>query len=97
MYGSLKSGDLSGKSAAQEETKGAPADAPAAPKLGQAYVDIPLSGMRTTIAKRLTQSKQSVPHYQLTMNVNIDKMLEMRKNVNELLEKEKAGVKVFTF
>ncbi|XP_052756968.1 dihydrolipoyllysine-residue acetyltransferase component of pyruvate dehydrogenase complex, mitochondrial isoform X7 [Galleria mellonella] len=74
------------------ESRGAPA--PPAPAPGASYVDIPLSGMRETIAKRLSAAKQSIPHYQLTMTVNVEKTLAMRKRVNEQLQEEKAGVKV---
>nr|XP_013189828.1 unnamed protein product [Amyelois transitella] len=91
LYGSLKSGDLAGL-AADSPSDDLPA-APA-PKPGAAYVDIPLSGMRETIAKRLTAAKQSIPHYQLSMTVNIEKTLALRKAINEKLETEKAGVKV---
>ncbi|XP_052756963.1 dihydrolipoyllysine-residue acetyltransferase component of pyruvate dehydrogenase complex, mitochondrial isoform X2 [Galleria mellonella] len=93
LYGSLKSGDLAGAPAAEAaESRGAPA--PPAPAPGASYVDIPLSGMRETIAKRLSAAKQSIPHYQLTMTVNVEKTLAMRKRVNEQLQEEKAGVKV---
>ncbi|KAJ8712388.1 hypothetical protein PYW07_005230 [Mythimna separata] len=88
LYGSLKSGDLSGAGAA------APAAAAPAPAPGASYVDIPLSSMRATIAKRLSAAKQTIPHYQLTATVNVEKTMAMRQTVNEKLEKEKAGVKV---
>lgn len=61
----------------------------AAPAPGASYVDIPLSGMRETIAKRLTAAKQTIPHYQLSVTVNVEKTLAMRKAVNE-----KGDVKV---
>lgn len=40
------------------------------------YKDIPLSNMRETIAKRLSKSKQDVPHYYLTSEVNVDELLK---------------------
>lgn len=99
LYGSLKSSDLSGAPAAA--TAAAPAAggaraAPAAPMPapGAAYVDIPLSGMRETIAKRLSAAKQTIPHYQLSVTVNVEKTIAMRKAVNEKLQKEKADIKV---
>ncbi|KAM3965717.1 dihydrolipoamide S-acetyltransferase muc isoform 2-T2 [Aphomia sociella] len=58
------------------------------------YVDIPLSGMRETIAKRLSAAKQSIPHYQLSMTVNLEKIIAMRKRVNESLAEEKTDVKI---
>jgi pyruvate dehydrogenase E2 component (dihydrolipoamide acetyltransferase) len=43
---------------------------------GGSYVDIPLSNMRKTIASRLQESKSSIPHYYLTMEISMDKILE---------------------
>ena len=39
------------------------------------FADIQLSGMRRTIAKRLTESKQTIPHYYLTIDAQIDELL----------------------
>lgn len=46
------------------------------------YDEYPLDGMRKTIAKRLTASKQQVPHYYLSVDCNIDALLAMRKDLN---------------
>ncbi len=43
----------------------------------------PLSTMRKTIARRLTESKQQVPHFYLTIDCEIDKLLELRKELND--------------
>ncbi|XP_026495638.1 dihydrolipoyllysine-residue acetyltransferase component of pyruvate dehydrogenase complex, mitochondrial isoform X4 [Vanessa tameamea] len=67
---------------------------PPAPAPGATYTDIPLSGMRETIAKRLSAAKQTIPHYQLCATVNVEKLLEMRKDVNARLAAEKSDVKV---
>ncbi|XP_045451186.1 dihydrolipoyllysine-residue acetyltransferase component of pyruvate dehydrogenase complex, mitochondrial [Melitaea cinxia] len=87
LYGSLKSGDLS--EAAPLAAPAAPAPAP-----GATYTDIPLSGMRETIAKRLSAAKQTIPHYQLCATVNVEKLLDMRKEVNARLAAEKSDVKI---
>jgi len=47
-----------------------------------AYSEIPLDGMRKTIATRLTQSKQSVPLFYLTADVAMDALLRVRKEAN---------------
>jgi len=52
-----------------------------------AYTDIPVSGMRATIAKRLTESKQTIPHYYLTVDVAIDELLHLRKELNATIAK----------
>ncbi|EFA08008.1 Dihydrolipoyllysine-residue acetyltransferase component of pyruvate dehydrogenase complex, mitochondrial-like Protein [Tribolium castaneum] len=46
----------------------------------------------STIAKRLVQSKQNVPHYYLTIECNVDKLLKLRSRFNKKFEKE--GVKL---
>ena len=51
-----------------------------------------LSGMRKTIAKRLAQSMQEAPHIYLTVDIRLDKLMAMRKDVNAALEKQ--GIKV---
>lgn len=48
------------------------------------YTDVPLSQMRKTIAKRLSESKFSAPHFYLTMEINMDNAIEARKSMNEI-------------
>jgi pyruvate dehydrogenase E2 component (dihydrolipoamide acetyltransferase) len=56
------------------------------------YDLVPLDGMKRTIARRMTESFRDVPHFPLTIDVEIDRLLEARTKVNALLEAE--GVKV---
>eukprot|EP00871_Galdieria_phlegrea_P004563 jgi/Galph1/5107/GphlegSOOS_G3767.1 len=49
---------------------------------GAAYTDIKLSNMRKTIAERLLESKQTIPHYYLTANCRIDNLLGVREEMN---------------
>lgn len=63
----------------------APRPAPAVAESTQDYVDIPLSNMRRTIGARLTQSKQELPHYYLTIEINMDKTLKLREVFNKTL------------
>lgn len=53
---------------------------------------VPLSNMRRTIAKRLVESKQTVPHYQVTVAVRMDSLLALRGQLNEQLAGQ--GVKL---
>ena len=46
------------------------------------YATLPNNNMRKVIAKRLTESKQFVPHFYLTVSVELDKLLEVRKDLN---------------
>ena len=47
------------------------------------YELVPHDGMRKTIAKRLVESKQTVPHFYLTVDCEIDALLALRKQLNE--------------
>lgn len=47
------------------------------------FIDTPLSQIRKTIAKRLVESKFGAPHFYLTMKVNMDKISDARKLLNE--------------
>lgn len=50
--------------------------------VGSAYVDIPHSGMRRTIARRLTESKSSIPHFYLNVDCRMDKLIALRAEIN---------------
>jgi pyruvate dehydrogenase E2 component (dihydrolipoamide acetyltransferase) len=70
-----------------------PAPAPvAAQDFGIPHTAEKLSGMRKTIARRLTESKQTVPHIYLTVDVRLDALLKLRGELNAALEK--SGVKL---
>jgi pyruvate dehydrogenase E2 component (dihydrolipoamide acetyltransferase) len=56
------------------------------------YDLVPLDGMRKTIARRLTDSFRDVPHFPLTIDLEIDALLAARSKINSLLEGQ--GVKV---
>ncbi|QMW03780.1 pyruvate dehydrogenase complex dihydrolipoamide acetyltransferase [Spirosoma foliorum] len=48
------------------------------------YEDVPVSQMRKTIARRLSESLFTAPHFYLTMEINMDKAMELRGTVNGL-------------
>lgn len=55
------------------------------------YEVVPHDGMRRTIALRLTQSAQTIPHFYLTMDCNIGKLLQAREEINASAPKDKDG------
>ena len=62
----------------------APAAAPAAPAApAAAYQDAPASTMRKVIAQRLQEAKREVPHFYLTVDCEVDALLETRAQLNE--------------
>ncbi len=76
----------------------APAIAASAPVMpaGANYEEIPLTNMRKTIARRLVEAKQSIPHIYLTVDCEIDKLLALRVEINEGREKaDKISVNDF--
>ncbi len=54
-----------------------------APEAGGAYQDIPLTGMRRAIARRLSESKATIPHWYVTVDARLDALLAYRKQLNE--------------
>ena len=61
----------------------APAPSAAVPDFGQPYKDVPNSGLRKTIARRLVEAKSTIPHFYLTIDCVIDDLLKLRKDINE--------------
>jgi pyruvate dehydrogenase E2 component (dihydrolipoamide acetyltransferase) len=59
------------------------------------YEEIKLSNMRKTIAKRLTESKQTVPHFYLSVDVELDNLLAARKGLNAMSDDYKISVNDF--
>ncbi|SLN54570.1 pyruvate dehydrogenase complex dihydrolipoamide acetyltransferase [Oceanibacterium hippocampi] len=87
--------------AKQAEAGKAPAPAaaqPAAASFGPPsapHEEITLSNMRKTIARRLTEAKQTVPHFYLTVNCEIDALLALRKQLNAKSDAYKLSVNDF--
>jgi pyruvate dehydrogenase E2 component (dihydrolipoamide acetyltransferase) len=83
----------------------APAAKPAPPQLAQSasadqvkamfeagtYEEVPLDGMRKTIAKRLVESKQTVPHFYLSLDCELDALMALREQINAAAAKDKDG------
>ncbi len=59
------------------------------------FEEVPLDGMRKTIAKRLVESKQTVPHFYLSLDVELDALLALREQVNAGATKDKDGKPAF--
>ncbi|WP_294391915.1 pyruvate dehydrogenase complex dihydrolipoamide acetyltransferase [uncultured Sphingomonas sp.] len=78
--------------AAAEAPRPAAAPTVAAAPEGVPSEAVKLSNMRKTIARRLTESKQQVPHIYLTVDVNLDALLKLRTELNKGLESR--GIKL---
>ncbi|CAO1633943.1 unnamed protein product [Parajaminaea phylloscopi] len=55
----------------------------AAPTSAASYTDVPVSSMRKVIASRLTESKSTVPHYYVSVDIEMDKVLRLRQVFND--------------
>ncbi len=71
---------------------GASADAVAALYQGREYEEVKLDGMRRTIAARLTEAKQTIPHFYLRRDIRLDALLAFRAELNRKLQPR--GVKL---
>ena len=72
---------------------GAPAVAPVVPP-GEEFADVPLTQMRKTVARRLAESLGPVPHFFLTVDLDMTRALEARARVNEILAAQGAKASV---
>ena len=61
---------------------------------GAPYAEEKLSGVRKVIARRLTESKQTVPHFYLTIDIRLDPLLELRAQLNKSLEPDSVKLSV---
>ena len=59
------------------------------------YEEVTLDGMRRTIAARLLQAKQSIPHFYLTADIAIDRLKALRAEANEAAPKDRDGNPAF--
>ena len=85
------------KAAAAAPAPAAVAQGPSADAVAKMYADreyeeVPLDGMRKTIAARLTEAKQSIPHFYLRRDIQLDSLLKFRSQLNK--ELEGRGVKL---
>ncbi|MBL4628780.1 MAG: 2-oxo acid dehydrogenase subunit E2, partial [Roseicyclus sp.] len=59
---------------------------------GREYEEVKLNGMRKTVAARLTEAKQTIPHFYLRRDIQLDALLKFRSQLNKQLEPR--GVKL---
>lgn len=62
---------------------------------GVAYEEVPLDSMRRTIATRLVEAKQTIPHFYLTADFDTGRLIAMREEANAAAPRDKAGQPAF--
>ena len=87
-------------SAAAAARAPAPATGPSAEEIktiyrGVAFEELPLDGMRNAIARRMVAAKQSIPHFYLTADIAIGRLLELREAANASAQKAADGSPAF--
>jgi pyruvate dehydrogenase E2 component (dihydrolipoamide acetyltransferase) len=55
------------------------------------FEEMPLDGMRRTLAERLTEAKQTIPHFYLTADIDIGRLLALREQANAAAAKDGEG------
>ena len=68
--------------ASETPAPGAESSPSAAPAQAAEYEEIPLTAMRKVMARRLSEAKRSIPHFYLTIDCELDALLEMRRTLN---------------
>jgi pyruvate dehydrogenase E2 component (dihydrolipoamide acetyltransferase) len=89
--------------AAPQGASPAPAASAAGPSFAEikalfepgSYQEIPLDGMRRTIAARLTQATQTIPHFYLTADADIGRLIALREDANTAAPKDQDGNPAF--
>jgi pyruvate dehydrogenase E2 component (dihydrolipoyllysine-residue acetyltransferase) len=81
-------------------TKARPAAEPGAEQIKALYAErpfeeVPLDNMRRTIARRLTESVQTIPHFYLSADVEIERLLSLRAEANAAASTDKDGTPAF--
>jgi pyruvate dehydrogenase E2 component (dihydrolipoamide acetyltransferase) len=100
-YGRIVARDVEAAAAADRHAMpSAPAAGPTAEQIKALYRDtpfeeVPLDGMRRTIAARLVEAKQTIPHFYLTADVEIGRLLALREEANTAAPKDKDGNPAF--
>jgi pyruvate dehydrogenase E2 component (dihydrolipoamide acetyltransferase) len=80
--------------------KARPASEPGAEQIKALYAErpfeeVPLDNMRRTIARRLTEAVQTIPHFYLTADVDIERLLALRAEANAAAPADKEGAPAF--
>tara|TARA_R110002050_G_scaffold118195_4_gene235517 strand:+ start:43824 stop:45077 length:1254 start_codon:yes stop_codon:yes gene_type:complete len=95
-HGRIVKRDVEGLSGGQTTAASAPSiQQPTS--TGPEFEDVPLSGMRKIIAKRLLESKQTIPHFYLTIDCQLDDLMATRKKLNEGLADQGKKITVNDF
>ena len=80
---SIRGSGPHGRIVAQDVRTARSATAPPQTQKDAAFTEMPIDAMRRVIAKRLVEAKQTVPHFYLTMDVEMDHVMALREDANK--------------
>ncbi len=92
--GRIIKADIMGMATANERTVSAQEVPNVANSAAINYTATPHSNIRKIIAKRLLESKQTIPHFYLSIECNIDKLLNVRQEINQSLTEDKNRISI---
>jgi pyruvate dehydrogenase E2 component (dihydrolipoamide acetyltransferase) len=92
-----KSGSMTGGGRSAPASTGMSAAQVKALYQGAEYEEVPLDGMRATIARRLVEAKQTIPHFYLVADVTMDALLKIREEANAGAPKDSYKLSVNDF
>jgi pyruvate dehydrogenase E2 component (dihydrolipoamide acetyltransferase) len=95
-HGRIVAADIANAPRSAPTPRGALAEGPTADEIKAfyspgSYEEVPLDAMRRTIASRLTQAVQTIPHFHLTSDIAIDRLIALREEANSAAPKDKGG------
>ncbi len=105
-HGRIVKADVEGaQPGAAAPATSAPAAAPTGPSAsavaamyeGREYEEVALDGMRKTIAARLSEAKQTIPHFYLRRDIQLDALMKFRSQLNKQLEAKEVKLSVNDF
>ena len=99
-HGRIVASDVEAAAKTQPAAAAAAVHGPSAAAVTALYRDVPfeevpLDGMRKTIAARLTQAKQTIPHFYLTADIEIARLLALREEANTAAPKDGEGAPTY--
>ena len=81
--------------AAQQATQAACTPVETSLSADSRYTETPLSGIRKAIAQKLQLSKQTIPHFYLRVEIELDKLIALRKELNQNIAPQHASINDF--
>jgi pyruvate dehydrogenase E2 component (dihydrolipoamide acetyltransferase) len=67
---------------------------PGSPSVTSAHIEVPHDSMRKTVARRLLESKQTIPHFYISVECVVDRLLALKEQVNEAMKELPEGRKI---